>query len=359
MRIPLKPLGEQVIVITGASSGIGLATAKRAALRGARVMLVARNHDALAAAVDDIAAAGGTAGFAVADVADRDALDRAAAEAVVRFGRIDTWVNNAGVAIYGKLAETPREEHERLFATNYFGVVNGCQTAIPHLRHGGALITVASIGSDLPTPVIGAYAASKHAVKAYVEALRMELHADRVPVAVTLIKPSGIDTPIGQHAANHGMGAIQGAALVPRPLYAPELVADAICHAAQHVRRDITVGGIGRLNVLVGQHFPKVLDLITPVLIPTLFDQSQQKTPGNSLFASSEAGRERSGREKPRGISAYTATELHPYAAAGIGLGVLAASVLLRRARRRPGLFGKVGDSQAIGATAGGALLSR
>jgi NAD(P)-dependent dehydrogenase (short-subunit alcohol dehydrogenase family) len=92
-----------------------------------------------------------------------------------------------------------------LFQTNYFGVVHGCCVAVPHLKEsGGALITLGSIASDLPPTALGAYAASKHAIKAYVETLRMELHADDVPIAATLIKPSGIDTPIAQHAANHG-----------------------------------------------------------------------------------------------------------------------------------------------------------
>lgn len=136
MAIALKPLKDQVIVVTGASSGIGLVTARTAAARGARVLLVARSGDALARIVDEIRAAGGNADHAVADVGDAEAVRRAAAIAVERFGRIDTWVNNAGVAIYAKLLETPADEHERLFRTNYFGTVHGCEAAVPHLRRG-------------------------------------------------------------------------------------------------------------------------------------------------------------------------------------------------------------------------------
>ena len=336
MKISLKPLAEQVMLITGASSGIGLVTARAAAARGAKVMLVARNRQALAGIVEEITASGGTAAFAVADVGEPGDVGAAADEAIRCFGRIDTWVNDAGVTIYAQLKDTPLDEHERLFRTNYFGVVNGCQTAVPLLKAGGALITVGSIASDLPSPILGAYAASKHAVKAYIQALRMELHADGLPIAVTLVKPSGIDTPIGQHTANHGDGDIQGEAMVPPPLYAPELVADAILYAAEHVRRDITVGGIGRLQVLVGQHFPWLIDLLAPVMMPALFDRTRPATPGDALFSSPEAGRERSGTSRPRTISAYTSAQLHPAATAGIGLaiGAGAAALLFRRLRR-------------------------
>ncbi|MGN6374592.1 MAG: SDR family oxidoreductase [Sphingomonas sp.] len=318
-RLRLKPLAEQVIVITGATSGIGLVTARRAAARGAKVVLVARDRDALTAAANDINAAGGTAIAVAADVGKRDEVEAAARRAIDGFGRIDTWVNDAGVAIYGRLLDTPDDEHRQLFQTNYFGVVHGCSVAVPYLRQsGGALITLGSIASDLPSPVLGAYAASKHAIKAYVEALRMELHADGVPIAVTLIKPSGIDTPIAHHAANHGPGK----AMVPPPVYAPELVADAILHAAEHPRRDITVGGTGRARVLIGEHFPWLLDLITPMMRRSLYDRKAPKVAGDTLNAPGEDGHERSGDESPRESSLYTGAQLHPAVALGGALAV-------------------------------------
>ena len=330
MAPKLKPLDQQVIVITGASSGIGLVTAKAAAKRGAKVVLVARNGAALAEAVREIETAGGEADYAVADVGIAAEVVAAAAKAVARFGLIDTWVNDAGVTIYAKLLDTPLDEHEQLFRTNYFGVVNGVNAAMPHLReHGGALITVASIAADIPNPIMGAYSASKHAVKGYIESLRIELNADQVPVSLTLIKPSGTDTPVGQHAANHGPGE----AMIPPVVYDPELVSDAILDAAVHRRRDITVGGVGRAQVLVGTHFPQLLERFGGAMIPLLFDRNRAKTVSDGLFATTNAGRERSGVQTGKRTSLYTAAQLHPAATVAVGTAMLIglAGMLVRR----------------------------
>lgn len=331
MQPKLKPLADQVLLITGASSGIGLVTARMAADAGARVMLVARNGTALADAVRQIEAVGGVADFAVADVAIAEELRAAAAKAIARFGRIDTWVNNAGVTIYAKLADTPLDEHRRMFETNYFGVVNGATIAVEHLRaDGGALITVASIAADLPSPILGAYAASKHAVKGYINALRMELTAEAAPIVVTLIKPAGIDTPIGRHAANH----LDGEAMVPPPVYDPALVATAILDAAVHPRRAVTVGGVGRLQVLVGTHFPALLDRLAGLLIPAMRDPDLPRTPGSSLFAPGADGEERSGLTRGLQTSLYTATIRHK----GMMLGGLAVAGMIGTIASRSGL---------------------
>lgn len=331
MAVRLRPLSDQVVVITGASSGIGLETARMAARAGARVHLIARNGEALAAIVAEIEQAGGAASFAVADVGDRAALAAAAAIAVERFGRIDTWVNDAGVAIYAALLATPLAEHKRLFRTNYFGVVNGAQVAVDYLRRrGGALITVGSIAGDMPSPVMGAYAASKHAVKGFIESLRIELNAGRAPIAVTLIKPAGIDTPIAKHAANH----ILGEALIPPPAYDPKLVARAILDAAEHPRLNVTVGGVGRLQVLAATHFPRLFARFGGLTAPLLVERDEPSISENALAVPGEDGRIHSHLQSGRTFSLYAPASRHP-GWIGLGFAVLVGAGATLYARRR------------------------
>lgn len=326
----LKPLAEQVVVVTGASSGIGLVTARTAAARGAKVMLVARDGETLARIAGEIDAAGGAADHAVADVGDEGAVRAAAAQAVARFGRIDTWVNCAGVAIYAALLDTPGDEHDRLFRTNYFGVVHGCRAAVPHLGQGGALITVGSIAGEMGTPLMGAYGASKHAVRGYVDTLRMELQQAGRPIAVTLVKPSGIDTPIADHAANHAGGRAQ----VPPPVYDPQLVADAILDSAVQPRREVTVGGAGRAQTLFAEHAPPLFDRLAPKAAVAFVDPAGEQPRPDNLFVPVRNGKERSAHQSGRRVSAYTATRLHPRVAT-LAVGALAGGVAWWAARRR------------------------
>lgn len=265
MAVSLKPLDQQAIVITGASSGIGLATAQAAARAGARVLLTARNEEALANAVREINSNGGAADFVVADVANRDELQRVADTAVERFGGFDTWVNNAGVSIWGRLEEVDEADSRRLFETNFWGAVNGSLIAIRHLkRYGGALINVGSVASDVGIPRQGMYSASKHALKGFTDALRAELIEEDAPVAVTLIKPASIDTPLPQHARNYG----EREPKLPGPLYPPEDVANAILHAAVNGPRELYVGGSSRAGSIIGKIAPGFTDWATGKYLP-------------------------------------------------------------------------------------------
>jgi NAD(P)-dependent dehydrogenase (short-subunit alcohol dehydrogenase family) len=244
MKPCLKPVGEQIIVITGASSGIGLTTAQMAAAEGACVVLSARNGSDLENAVSDIRHEGGRAIAVVADVADALQVESIGAAAIREFGRIDTWVNCAAVAMYGRVTEIPLEDHRRQFDVNYWGQVHGSRTAVKHLRaNGGALINVGSCVSDRAIPLQGTYCASKHALKAFTDTLRMELEEASLPISVTLVKPASIDTPFFDKSRSYTGKEPQP---VP-PVYAPEVVATAILSAAQRPVRDVITGGAGRM----------------------------------------------------------------------------------------------------------------
>ncbi|HYQ85308.1 MAG TPA: SDR family oxidoreductase, partial [Rubrobacter sp.] len=258
MKIQLKKLQDQVLVITGASSGIGLVTARMAAAAGAKVVLSSRNEHDLETAVEEIRQAGGQATFEIADVSSQREVEWIAQTALREYGRIDTWVNNAGVALYGKLMDTPLDDMRRLVDVIFWGVVHGSRTAVPHLsRQGGALINVASVLADRAVPLQGAYVAAKHAVKGFTDTLRMELEADGVPVSVTLVKPASIDTPLFDKARSLMEVEPQP---VP-PVYAPDLVARAILDCAQKPLRDIEVGGMGKAMSIFNTVAPRLTDL--------------------------------------------------------------------------------------------------
>ena len=253
-----KALKDQVIVITGASSGIGLATSRMAARRGARVVMAARNVEDLNSAAEEIRANGGRVLAVPTDVADESAVDRLGEAALLEFGTIDTWVNNAGLSIYGKLTEVPLEDKRKMFDINFWGVVHGCRTAIKLMQHqGGVLINIGSEVSEIAIPLQGMYSASKHAVKGYTDALRMELEHDQIPIAVTLVKPSAINTPFPEHARNY---LEEGVPALPPPVYAPEVVAEAILRCAEKPVRDVFVGGSGRVQAAMGHFAPRLTD---------------------------------------------------------------------------------------------------
>lgn len=335
MRIALKPIDQQVIVITGGSSGIGLVTAKRAARRGARVVIAARNGRELQRAVWTIEAEGGEAVSCVADVAESGDVERVADMALDSYGRIDTWVNNAGVALYGKVTEIPLADQRRQFDVVYWGTVYGSLAAIPHLAlAGGALINVSSIVADRAVPMQGSYSAAKHAVKGFTDALRMELARDGLPISVTLVKPSSVATPLFEKAVSYTGVELEA---IP-PVYAPELVADAILTAAQRPVRSVTIG-VGGAPLNLGDVLaPGVTDRLMQRTLARLQAGEREAEPGegNLWRPTASDGGERGMRHRGRihRRSAWTTAQLHPGGTA-LALGGVVGLVLGARALAR------------------------
>jgi short-subunit dehydrogenase len=355
MGVQLKKLSEQTIVITGASSGIGLVTARMAARRGARLVLAARAEDALRRLTEEIKAAGGEAIHVVADVGNEQDVNRISVAAKQRFGGFDAWINNAGVSIYGNLLDVSNEDHRKLFETNFWGVVYGSQVAARHLRgRGGAIINVGSTLSDRAIPVQGMYSASKHAVKGLTDALRMELEAEGAPVSVTLIKPAGIDTPYTQHAKNY----MESEPTVPPPVYAPETVADAILHCCENPVRDMFVGAGGKAISASGMYAPRLTDKVMEATMTRM--QRTGKLPradreGGLYKASGELAERGAYDGHVAETSAYTKATMHPFLTAALCVGAgLALAALLRP--QLTGAGGRAGSrTNATGGDAGSA----
>jgi short-subunit dehydrogenase len=339
MRATRKPLGEQVIVITGASSGIGLVTAKQAAKRGACVVLAARNATDLDRIVTGIRLRGGRATHVVADVAEPDQVEAIAGATVREFGRIDTWVNNAAVSMYGRATDLLLDDMRRQMEVNFWGTVYGSLTAVRQMgRDGGTLINVGSVLSDRAIPLQSIYCASKHATRAFTDSLRRELELDEVPVAVTYIKPGSIDTPFFEKARTY---LDQEPQPVP-PVYSADVVARTILHCAERPMREVTVGGITAL-LGAGQ---KVSPRLTDRYLERNGIEGQQSgkplAPDrrDNLYQPVEHdGGERShtweGRVMRR--SAFTAGRLHPERAAAVTVGLGLATWLGLRALRGNG----------------------
>ena len=312
MKIQLKPIEEQVAVVMGATSGIGRATALLLAKKGARVVIAARRQEALDELVAEIERAGGQAIAVAADVTDFDQINGVARAAISKWGRIDTWVHTAAAALYARFEETSPEEYKRVIEVTLVGAAWGAMVALPHLKKsGGALIQVSSVEALVGIPYQAAYGSAKHGMKAYLDVLRIELHHDEIPVSVTNIMPSGINTPFFSNARTKiGVKPVA----VP-PIYQPEIVAGAILAAACKPIPEIIVGGAGVMFALMNRISPHLVDLS---LRKTSFkmqktDETKSQDAPDNLFESNTGDTRVQGDFKgARGTSAATWLECHP-----------------------------------------------
>ncbi|HZA58932.1 MAG TPA: SDR family NAD(P)-dependent oxidoreductase [Solirubrobacterales bacterium] len=277
------PLEQAVVVVTGASSGIGRAASLRFARRGSRLVLMARGGEALEEVRSECERMGAPAVACRGDVRSEDDVERVAAEAQRRFGRIDVWVNNAGTMAYGEFWEIPSDIFRTVVETNLFGQVHGARAAIARFRRqdgGGVLINMSSVWGRITTPEVSPYVVSKQAVRAFSECLRHDLEGKPGIDVVTII-PQAVDTPIFEHAAN-----VTGGSLRPiPPMYDVDTVAEGIVRCAESPKREVNYGRAGRALELLYALAPKLYCRVAPSMFlrGTFEDQPAEKQDGNVL----------------------------------------------------------------------------
>jgi len=249
----------QTVVLTGASAGVGRATAREFAKRGARIALVARNKDALQAAAEEVRRAGGTPLVIPTDVADAEQVEAAAERAEAELGPIDVWVNDAMASVFARVWEIDPAEFQRVTQVTYLGAIYGTMAALRRMRprERGAIVQVGSALAYRGIPLQSAYCGSKHAIKGFTESLRTELMAEKSGVHVTMVHLPGLNT------TQFGLVRTR----LPRtprpvaPVYQPEIAARAIVHAAEHPqRRAYWVGGSTALTIVGNRIAPWFAD---------------------------------------------------------------------------------------------------
>ena len=256
----LKPISEQVVVIVGASSGIGRETALEFARQGAKVVISARSESGLASLANEIEAIGGIVKVIPCDVAYFERVKAIADLAIEQYGRIDTWVHCAASGIHARFEEITPEEFRRVIDVTLMGQVYGAMAALPYIKQQGrgAMIHVSSMEGRRALPLQSPYSTAKHGLEGFLESLRVELQHDKIPVSVTSIKPAVINTPF----YNHVLTKLGVKPTGLPPYYSPKLVAEAILHCAQHPTRDFIVGDVGRILDLAQRLSPELMDSI-------------------------------------------------------------------------------------------------
>jgi NAD(P)-dependent dehydrogenase (short-subunit alcohol dehydrogenase family) len=247
------------VVVTGASGGVGRATARAFAARGDRVALLARGRDGLAAAADEVQRAGGEALVVTVDMADPKAVEDAAQQVVDAFGHIDVWVNNAFAGVFAPFTEITSDEYRRVTEVSYLGYVFGTRAALRHMLPAGrgSIVQVGSALAYRGIPLQSAYCGAKHAIQGFNESLRCELLHEGTRVRTTMVQLPAVNTP----QFDWVLSRMSGRARPVAPIFQPELAARAIVHAAGHPRRrEYWVGGSTVATLIANAVAPGVLD---------------------------------------------------------------------------------------------------
>lgn len=302
----------KVIVITGASSGLGREAARQFAARGGSVVLAARRGEDLEQTARLCREAGGRALPVVTDASDEADVERLAEAALSAWGRVDVWVNNAGVTLFAPLETAPFEEHRRVIEINVFGAMHGARAVLPIFREQrrGVLINVGSILSKIGQPFVPSYVISKFALRGLSESLRAEL-ADDPDIHVCTLLPFTIDTPHFQTGANE-MGR-QPRALPP--MQSPEKVARALVSLSERPRRELHVPRVAALGLVAHWLFPETTERLLLRALRTwhFSDDPAPPTDGNLHEPADERGT-RHGERPPRistpSFAAWTMREL-------------------------------------------------
>lgn len=245
-----RELAGQRVLITGGSSGIGLATAEALAQEGARVALLARNELGLAAAKRKLAQHGAEAVTVPADVTDREGLEAAIDEAAAALGGLDVLVTSAASIAFGRFTETEPADFDATVDNVFGGTVDSIRAALPHLeRSRGAVVVVGSIAGQMPLPGMSAYPASKHGLAGFLDTVRVELEESGSSVTLSLVNPGAVDTPLWSNLES------ATGLLPPEPpfpsIYSPESVAEAVLSVIRHPRDELTGGGLARAQIFL------------------------------------------------------------------------------------------------------------
>jgi NAD(P)-dependent dehydrogenase (short-subunit alcohol dehydrogenase family) len=248
----------QVVVVTGASSGVGRAIARAFGSERAKVALIARNVDGLDAAAREVRDRGGEALVLPLDVADSAAVDRAADQIVSEWGRIDVWINDAMVSVFAPVSDIRPEEFRRVMEVNYLGYVHGTLAALRHMRakDAGVIVQIGSALAYRSIPLQSAYCASKAAIRGFTDSLRSELLRERSGIAVTMIQLPAVNTPQFEVVRNRLPKHPQP---VP-PIYQPEVIARAVVQAVQRPKRELWIGWSTTMAIVGQRLVPGFLD---------------------------------------------------------------------------------------------------